>query len=60
MLASYDAAKKVRGPKRHILVDSMGLMLALRVTAGNWMMRGRIPEALQQLGDEDFSRVRLV
>ncbi len=30
---SYDGAKKVTGRKRHILVDSMGLLLAVIVTA---------------------------
>jgi putative transposase len=31
----YDAAKKVSGRKRHIVVDSMGLLLAVVVTAAN-------------------------
>lgn len=31
----YDAAKKVNGRKRHILVDTMGLLLAVTVLAGN-------------------------
>jgi putative transposase len=30
----YDAAKKVNGRKRHILVDSLGNLLAVRVTDG--------------------------
>jgi putative transposase len=30
----YDAAKKINGRKRHILVDSLGNLLAVRVTDG--------------------------
>ena len=33
--AGYDAGKKVRGRKRHIWVDSMGLLLAVAVTAAD-------------------------
>src|SRR6185436_61727 len=28
----YDAAKKVKGKKRHLIVDTLGLMLGLNVT----------------------------
>lgn len=31
----YDGAKKIKGRKRHILVDTLGLVLAIAVTAGN-------------------------
>jgi putative transposase len=31
----YDAGKKVSGRKRHLLVDTMGLVLAVVITAGN-------------------------
>lgn len=31
----YDAAKKVKGRKRHIAVDTMGLIVAVAVTAAN-------------------------
>ncbi len=31
----YDGGKKVNGRKRHLLVDSMGLLLVVAVTAGN-------------------------
>jgi putative transposase len=31
----YDGAKKIKGRKRHILVDTLGLLLAVVVTAGN-------------------------
>lgn len=31
----YDGAKKINGRKRHIVVDTLGLLLAVAVTAGN-------------------------
>jgi putative transposase len=31
----YDGHKKINGRKRHILVDTLGLLLAVVVTAGN-------------------------
>jgi putative transposase len=31
----FDAAKKIKGRKRHIVVDTLGLLLAVVVTAGN-------------------------
>lgn len=31
----YDGAKKIKGRKRHLLVDTLGLVLAIAVTAGN-------------------------
>src|SRR4030095_15520497 len=31
----YDGAKKVNGRKRHLLVDTLGLLLAVRVGAGD-------------------------
>ena len=31
----YDGAKKIKGRKRHLVVDTLGLVLAIAVTAGN-------------------------
>jgi putative transposase len=31
----YDGGKKIRGRKRHVLVDTLGLLIALHVTSGN-------------------------
>lgn len=33
--SGYDAAKKIKGRKRHVLVDTLGLMLAVSVTAAS-------------------------
>lgn len=32
----YDAAKKVTGRKRHLVVDTLGLVLAIVVHGGHW------------------------
>ncbi len=39
--AGYDGGKKVRGRKRHIWVDSLGLLLAVAVTAADVQDRPR-------------------
>jgi len=33
--SGYDAGKKVKGRKRHVLVDTLGLILAVSVTAAS-------------------------
>src|SRR5208337_2704356 len=37
----YDASKKIMGPKRHILVDTMGLILAVVVHSAGFQERGQ-------------------
>ena len=54
----YDAAKKVSGRKRHIVVDTMGLLLAVAITAGNVDDGRAAPEALIQLNPEAFPNLR--
>ncbi|HJT77578.1 MAG TPA: IS5 family transposase, partial [Gemmataceae bacterium] len=44
-----DNAKKVDGRKRHIVVDSLGLLLAVTVTAANVDDAAAAPAALAQL-----------
>jgi hypothetical protein len=34
-IEGYDAAKKIKGRKRHVLVDTLGLLLAVYVTPAN-------------------------
>ena len=34
----YDAGKKVKGRKRHILVDTLGLILATRARTGTYVV----------------------
>src|SRR5262249_39598215 len=56
----YDPAKKVKGRKRHIVVDTMGLVLAVAVTAAHVDDARAAPEAMEQLDKKDFPRLRLL
>ena len=55
----YDGAKKVGGRKRHILVDTTGLLLKARVHAANIADRDGARLLLAGVGDE-FPRLRHV
>src|SRR5215471_4085133 len=55
-----DNAKNVDGRKRHIIVDSLGLLLAVVVTAANVDDAAAAPEALKQLAGQPLGKVRLV
>ena len=56
----YDAHKKVHGRKRHIVVDTLGLLLAVVVTAASVDDARAAQAALGQLAEEDFPRLRLL
>jgi putative transposase len=56
----YDAHKKVKGRKRHIVVDTLGLLLAVVVTAADVDDAAAAPQALGQLAEEEFPRLRLL
>lgn len=47
----YDAGKKVTGRKRHIVVDSLGLLLAVVVTAANVQDRDGARRVLARVQD---------
>jgi putative transposase len=55
-----DNHKNVDGRKRHIVVDSLGLLLAVVVTAADVDDAAAAPEALKQLADQPLGHVRLV
>jgi putative transposase len=55
-----DNAKNVDGRKRHIIVDSLGLLLAVVVTAADVDDAAAAPEALQQLADQPLPELRRV
>jgi putative transposase len=55
-----DAHKKVKGRKRHIVVDTLGLLLAVSVTAASLDDGRAAPDALGLLPQESFPRLRLV
>lgn len=55
----YDAGKKVNGRKRHILVDTMGLVLMVIVHAAKIQDRDGAKILLDKAGDR-FSRLQLI
>lgn len=52
----YDGAKKVKGRKRHLLVDTQGLVLKAKVQAASVMDRDGIKSLLGRVG-ESFPRL---
>jgi putative transposase len=55
-----DNAKNVNGRKRHIVVDSLGLLLAVVVTSAAVDDGVAAPEVLGQLEEQPLSKLRLV
>ena len=55
-----DNAKNVNGRKRHIIVDSLGLLLAVVVTSAHVDDAAAAPEALQKLAEQPLGHVRRV
>jgi transposase len=47
--AGYDGAKRKRGSKVHLAVDTLGQLLALRVTAANEQDRAQVGQLAQQV-----------
>ena len=56
----YDGAKKINGRKRHILVDTLGLLLAVVVTAGNVDDAVGAQQVLGKLQPEAFPRLTII
>jgi putative transposase len=55
----YDAGKNVNGRKRHILVDTLGLLLVVIVTAANTQDRDGARQLLKELA-QGWQRLRLI
>lgn len=53
----YDAGKKINGRKRHVLVDTLGLVLGVVVTPASCPERDGAQQVLQRVGDW-FTRLR--
>ena len=53
----YDGGKKINGRKRHIIVDTMGLLLVVLVTSANVDDGTGAPEVLKLLSAEHQSRL---
>ena len=55
----YDAGKKIKGRKRHILVDTLGLLLMVVVHTADIQDRDGAKQVLQK-AKQHFSRLRLI
>src|SRR5712671_4383446 len=56
----YDGAKKINGRKRHIVVDTLGLLLAVVVTAGNVDDAAGAQQVVGKLKPEAFPRLEAI
>jgi len=56
----YDGGKKITGRKRHIAVDTLGLLLAIVVTAANVDDAAAAPQVLEQLKSAQQPRLQVV
>jgi putative transposase len=56
----YDGGKKITGRKRHIIVDTLGLVIVVLVTVASADDGTIAPEVLRQLTDEHLSRLELL
>src|ERR1700676_359785 len=56
----YDGAKKLTGRKRHIVVDSLGLLLAVLVTTAAVADAVAARQVLEPLTEQRFPRLRVV
>jgi len=56
----FDGGKKLEGRKRHLLVDSLGLLLAVAVTAGNVSDAAGGAACLGRLDPEEYPKVKTI
>ena len=56
----YDGGKKITGRKRHLLVDTLGLLLAVVVTAANLDDGTAAPQLLSRVTAEELPRLTVI
>jgi putative transposase len=56
----YDGGKKIKGRKRHLLVDTLGLLIAVLVTAANLDDGTAAPQLLALVSPESFPRLTTI
>ena len=56
----YDGGKRVKGRKRHVVTDTLGMLLAVVVTAANVDDGAAAPRVLSELRAEEFPRLTAV
>lgn len=56
----YDGGKKIKGRKRHVLVDTLGLLIAVVVTGANLDDGTAAPQLLAQVSSANFPRLQTI
>ena len=56
----YDGGKKLKGRKRHLLVDTLGLLIAVVVTGANLDDGTAAPQLLARVSPQDFPRLTTI
>ena len=56
----YDGGKKISGRKRHISVDTLGLVLAVAVTSAGVDDAAAAPQVLAQLDQDSYPRLEVI
>ena len=56
----YDGGKKIKGRKRHLLVDTLGLLVAVLITGANVDDGTAAPQLLCQITPEEFPRMETI
>lgn len=56
----YDGGKKIKGRKRHLLVDTLGLLLAVLITSAKVDDGAAAPALLAQVSPQDFPRLETI
>jgi len=56
----YDGAKKIKGRKRHIVVDTLGLLMAVVVTAANVDDGAAAPQVVGKLDPQALPRLKAI
>jgi putative transposase len=57
---SYDGGKKIKGRKRHLLVDTLGLLIAVLITAAGVDDGTAAPQLLGQISPAEFPRLTTI
>jgi len=56
----YDGGKKIKGRQRHLLVDTLGLRLAVLITSANGDDGAAAPALLAQISTRDYPRLETI
>jgi putative transposase len=56
----YDGGKKIKGRKRHLLVDTLGLLVAVLITGANVDDGTAAPRVLEQVSQKELPRLETI